>query len=573
MSPARFVLALPRDSLAPLQILREEMPRAKVRAPAWLWTNEAMPVSTVAGGSFIIGHCFSRRGSHRSLDRLDHCPDAQALSQALLRERWGAYLVLVRDAGSGRWQAMCDPSGLLPVFRLLTSSHAILSSDAALLEQASGIKLSISWNSVLDHLMQPDLRQRATCLAGVDELPPGVLLDPCAQDAPEQALWTPGDHLPTHEALPFEAARDELRAVAINVLAAWQDVLGPVAVAVSGGVDSSFVCGALAAGGYEFGCITLATSDASGDERHFARLLASHLGRPLKELMYDPTALGPHVFASQGLPRPSRRTFVSVVDRMLASCAADLGAAVVLDGNSGDNLFCYLHSAAPVADRLRSEGPGRGAFSTLLDMCRVTGCDIPTIAAETLRKLRRYSTEPPFEPDTRFLATDEGQSTAVGSLVGWPNLVAASYPGKRDHVALIARGLHHIHGVSCHAPRFSPLMSQPLLEACLRIPTWLWPKGGVNRALARSAFAAELPPELFTRTAKPGPDSFILRAFERNRGETMAMLRDGLLAENGLLDIRQLDQFRKGEAANDWRTVRRLIDLAEAENWARSWQA
>jgi asparagine synthase (glutamine-hydrolysing) len=115
-------------------------------------------------------------------------------------------------------------------------------------------------------------------------------------------------------------------------------------------------------------------------------------------------------------------------------------------------------------------------------------------------------------------------------------------------------------------------MSQPLLETCLRIPTWLWPQGGVNRALARSAFASELPAPLRSRTVKPGPDSFIRAAFERNRTGLHALLREGLLASNGLLDLEGLDEAFAPDERSDGQSVRRILDLAEAENWARSWR-
>jgi len=110
-----------------------------------------------------------------------------------------------------------------------------------------------------------------------------------------------------------------------------------------------------------------------------------------------------------------------------------------------------------------------------------------------------------------------------------PLETVASFTPKRDHIALILRSRHNIHGISWRAPRLSPLMCQPLLETCLRIPTWLWPQGGVNRALARSAFASELPAPLRSRTVKPGPDSFIRAAFERNRTGLHTLLREGLL--------------------------------------------
>lgn len=573
MSAARFVLALPRDPRAPSKILGKADRRAQHQASAWLWTNEAMPVVAIGHGSVVVGHCFSRGCPKRDPDSFQHLQNPTAYARSLLRKHWGAYVAVLRNERSGCWQVMCDPSGLLPVFRLLTPTHIILASDPELLQEASGQNLEVCWKGMLDHLLHPDMRQRTTCLMGVDELPPGVLLDLGDTDAPDQVLWKPSDHFPADPSLTFDHARAQLRAVATDVLAAWEEALGTVAVAVSGGVDSSFICGGLAAAGRGFGCITLATTDASGDERHFARLLAEHLGRPLQELTYDPAVLGSHSLASRGLPRPSRRTFVSAVDAMLAHGGTKLGAAVVLDGNVGDNLFCYLYSAVPVADRLRVHGPGLGALSTLLDMCRVTGCDIPMMARGTLRELGHNRRAPSRHLDMRFLNTDAGGCGDIEPLTPWLAEVDGPHKGKRDHIALILRGQHNIHGISSRAPRLSPLISQPLLETCLQIPTWLWPKGGINRALARSAFAPELPADLFNRTAKPGPDSFIRHAFERNRAQIYALLRDGLLADHGLLDLMQLDLVFAGNAANDWTDVRRVLDLAEAENWARTWQA
>jgi asparagine synthase (glutamine-hydrolysing) len=573
MTSSHFILALPRHRPCLPGIVREPEPRPLRQGSASLWASDTMPVMPMQESALVIGRCFASGQSGIDPDRLLVASDVVASARSMLRKVWGAYVAILYDARCGVWQVMGDPSGLLPVFRCFTPTHVLLSSDPALFATVSGRRLEVRWNGMLAHLMQPDMRQRATCLRDVDELPPGVLLDPCALDGEEQVLWRPSDHFPQDPRLSFGAACEELRTVAIDVLGAWRRALGPVAVAVSGGVDSSLICGALAAGDHPFGCITLATSEASGDERHYARLLANHLGRSLKELIYDPAALNAYSFASCGLPRPSRRTFVSVVDAMLARGAAELGAAVVLDGNAGDGLFCYLYSAAPVADRLRALSPRSGAFSTLLDMCRVTGCDVPTMARETLKELRRGTGTPLPDCDLRLLAAGAREAQDSEPLVSWHEGSDGPHQGKRDHVALILRSRHNIHGISSHAPRLSPLMSQPLLETCLRIPTWLWPRGGINRALARSTFAAELPASLYSRTVKPGPDSFIRAAFEQNRTGLHALLRQGLLAGNGLLDLDALDQAFARGAKDDGRIIPRLLDLAEAENWARSWQA
>lgn len=130
---------------------------------------------------------------------------------------------------------------------------------------------------------------------------------------------------------------------------------------------------------------------------------------------------------------------------------------------------------------------------------------------------------------------------------------------------------NHVHGITGPLARFSPLASQPLVEFCLRVPSWLWASGGVNRALARAAFADRLPSEVTARTSKAGPDSFVRIAFARNRDAIRERLQDGLLSAHRLLDRQALDDAFRVDAFGTGVLVDRILDLLEAENWARSW--
>ena len=54
------------------------------------------------------------------------------------------------------------------------------------------------------------------------------------------------------------------------------------------------------------------------------------------------------------------------------------------------------------------------------------------------------------------------------------------------------------------AERLSPLFSQPVMELCLRIPTYVLTHGGWDRAVARRAFYHDLPPQIRNRRNKGG---------------------------------------------------------------------
>ena len=576
MKALRFVLAVPLQKPRCFQKIESAVELDQVCAGGpRLWTDDGVPIIDQGDAGQIVGLVFSKT-STTPLRCLP--PDAPvkdgpaALAAWLMRACWGGYVAFLSDRATGRIEAIVDPSGLCPVYRSKTLTHIILASDPDLIRTTSGAPLVVSWQALRSYLIRPELRQISTCLVSITELPPGELVRIDERSLRGERIWRPDDFMPGRITMSFDEAAEELRAIAIPVIGAWAKILGPVAVAASGGVDSSLICAALKAGDENFNCVTISTADASGDERAFVHMLGDHLGVQTKSAIYDPKTVDPQRGVSAGLARPTRKAFMAALDTALFQAGRSVGANVIFDGNGGDNLFCFLHSSAPIVDRLRSEGLGRGVFLTFLDMCRVTGCDMPTMARATMRRLSRHGF-PKWPADTGLLAGEPEAHEEIEPLTLWFQTDVGRHGGKRDHLALIMKAQHHVHGLtSCGLPRFSPLMSQPLVEFCLGIPTWVWPEGGINRALARSAFAAELPREILTRTSKSGPDSFIRRSFDQHRPTIRKLLMDGLLAQHDVIDRSAVEYALNTDVISGGDIVYRLLDLAEAESWARSWQ-
>lgn len=576
MKALRFVLAAPLQKPQLFQKIETAVELDQVCAGGpRLWTNDGVPIIDLGEAGHIVGLVFPKTSTTPL-----RCfpPDAPlkggpaALAAWLMRACWGGYVAFLSDRATGRIEAIVDPSGLFPVYRSKTPTHIILDSHPDLVRTASGAPLVVSWQALRSYLIRPELRQISTCLVGITELPPGELVRIDERSLRGERIWRPDDFMPGRITMSFDEAAEELRAIAIPVIGAWAKILGPVAVAASGGVDSSFICAALKAGDENFTCVTISTADASGDERAFVHMLGDHLGIQTKSAIYDPKTVDPQRGVSAGLARPTRKAFMAALDTALFQAGRSVGANVIFDGNGGDNLFCFLHSSAPVVDRLRCEGLGRGVFLTFLDMCRVTGCDMPTMARATMRRLSRHEF-PKWPADNSLLAGVPEALEGFEPLTPWFQTDVGRHGGKRDHLALIMRAQHHVHGLTtCGLPRFSPIMSQPLIEFCLGIPTWMWPEGGINRALARSAFAAELPREILARTSKSGPDSFIRRSFDQHRPTIRNLLMDGLLAQHEVIDRCAVDNALNTDVISGGDIVYRLLDLAEAESWARSWQ-
>ena len=94
--------------------------------------------------------------------------------------------------------------------------------------------------------------------------------------------------------------------------------------------------------------------------------------------------------------------------------------------------------------------------------------------------------------------------------------------------------------------RISPLCSQPLMELCLRIPTYVLTHAGWDRAVARRAFYDDLPPEIRNRRNKGGIEEHLRFTLEHNRGFLRELLLDGALVREGIVDRTRLADVLSG---------------------------
>lgn len=516
-----------------------------------------------AGPLLLVGELFTASGDPVTMLGPGQT-NAIVMSQGrwLTANLWGRYLAFWVDPRDNAAWAMRDPSGAVPLYRLTDDGEVTLfSSRLALPDDLRGM-LAIDREGLAHRLAYPALPTRATGLAGVAEILPGEAVR-VASGGQGGALWSPWTFAGDDDGPGPEAVR---QAVDVAVSALSRNA-GPLLLELSGGLDSSILAGSLAAAGRTFRGATLVTPGAGGDERRYAQAVADRCRIALAELSLGPDALDFLVVPQAPDVRPSGYAILSAIDQRFRDCAAADGATLV-SGTGGDNVFCALRSAAPLLDRLAADG-WPAARSTARDLARLTQVSTTQTALAAWRYWRADRARPVrWRQDRTLLAPDVVPPLRPHP---WLERPPRSRPGTRAHIVAILRA----HAVIATLERardgrmLFPLVAQPVVEACLRIPSWRWVAGGVDRAIARQAFADRLPELVRARRTKGRLSSLLAPAFDRQRTAIRELLCDGILADLGLIDRDAIAAAAAAPANYDGSTYMRLLELADAELWAR----
>lgn len=527
------------------------------------------------GRGAVIGDLFSRR----------HIPEKiQAASpelarrtfrtgaQHLIDDCWGGYVAVVRN-DEGLIQVLRDPSGAMPCYYFRTPAATVIFSDVETLMAAGFQAPDIDWPYMLRHLLAYDLRAPETGLTGINELLAGFRLTVNTASPTVRQCWSPWDYVLPEPAISSQEVAINLRHTVTATVRAWAGCFDHVLLGVSGGLDSSIIAACLTGQETRLTCLTMVTDEADGDERRYAGILSAALGLTLLERSHDLGRIDITRPTAAHLPRPLLYAFGQSEHETKFAIARERAIGAFFSGIGGDNVFCHMVSPAPIIDRLRAEGLHSGVFTTINDICRLTGCSFPELLKAGLPRLLDRRASYRWMANTRFISRDALSDVTEPLTHPWLVAPAGALPGKLAHIAMLTRIQGTTDGFSRLEipPQINPLLSQPIVEACLRIPTWQWCEGGRNRSVARLAFSEDLPAAIINRRSKGGPDSFAFDVLESNKALLRGHLLEGILAQHGLLDLDALENCLDARHWIPGDDYVRLSALAEAEAWVRHW--
>lgn len=575
MTPGYLLIVTTRDLDSQTMINRvarnTRLTLARAQSRVAVFVDERCPVISAGDQSCVLGNLFRRRGPAEPVVSVGG-PEAAAIArtsgEALFSQFWGGWVAAIDDGAEVR--VLRDPSATFPCYFVRGSDATAFASDAAVLVDAGLASVAIDYAELGRHLLGAGMPSQKTSLHKVEELFPGFGLRVTDPAAPQQACWAPWEHVDPRPELLVDAER--LGRTVRHSVQSWTANRGRLLLSVSGGLDSSIVAACLKRAGADLTCLTMFSDDPSGDERSYARALCDHLDLPLLERPYRlddvdvSKALGPQ------LPRPTDRAQGLAYEQVHLTVAHEIGADAFVTGGGGDSVFGYSQSAACVADRLLSGDSVSGVLASLMDVSRQTGCSLLDASRQAWSILRAGRA---YRPWSNPLFLDRNLVADLGIPAfdhPWLSAPKGALPGKAAHIASILRIQQSFESSRAQfLPDLNPLMSQPIIETCLAVPSWEWRSGGRDRSLAREAFAAELPPLILDRRRKGGPGHFAGQILDQFRGEIRERVLGGRLAGHGLVDKQALDQClgQVRPIADEDRV--RILEFTAVEAWLDNW--
>lgn len=560
---------------------------------AGLGTGPSAVYPLPRAGGVVLGTLFSRGFGAEASSRAGVFDDVEATrivatgGKHLLEKYWGRYVALIRAKDSPEVLVLRDPSGTLPCWYTEHDGVSIVCSDIEDCRDLGALTFTINWDYVAGRVAHAPLQVRDTALNEVSEIQPGERLHIRAGAVTREIAWNPIEIARSAPLQSPEEAMVLLRAAAVDCVHAWASCYDGIVHNLSGGLDSSIVLSCLrsAPSRPRVTCLNYFRHGPGEDERRYARLMAQHASAELVEYEPDPADVRlDDLYHLCRTPRPWFYLYGLQHARFEAALAAQYGASAMFTGAGGDSVFYQARGDLALCDFVLDRGLGRGLLAAAVDAARVSKQSIWPLLLKALRyriwspKWDPVGMSKPFKRTIVTPAVVDMAKRNRSLSHPWltPENVAGVPPGILWHIMSLSMPPAYYGSFqwSGDLEKILPLLGQPLVELCLRIPTYHLIQGGRDRALARRAFEGDLPRQIVRRYAKGRVDRSTRNILDANLDFVRELLLDGLLVRRGLLDRAGLELYLSREhSPADFQYNEILYEHVSTEAWLRSWGA
>ncbi len=511
--------------------------------------------------------------------------------RSLVSSHWGSYVLFLRPPGSSAVHVFRSPMGSLPCFWTDRNGVSLLFSNPRHLVDASLVSLDVNWDHIRAQSIGGDYLGVETGISGVFSLIPGECLEFCAGTRLRQTYWSPKSVRTDEAHTSIETAAATLRSATAHAIDSVASAHETLLVTLSGGFDSSVVLSYASSAPTRPRVIGVNFhSRHSGDERRYARSMSQNTGTQLVEVQLSSNAQLARVLSCSLTASPVPHLTAFETEPVLLELADANRATGILTGQLGDDVFGHAHGPEMLVDCMAQCHLGRYTFLAFLDYAtlqRISLLRALSLALAFRRRWARSSSWSFYEYRRNTLGPIPGALTTDAAVHQYENtLPRFLHPWLQDTGEMALGRIQSIHSMICATSRWiqsgfsevtdgfmlRPLASQPIVEAALRIPTYLHFSGGQNGAVARRAFGSRLSQEVLQRGKGKGtPELWMSDLLSQNSALLRETLLDGLLVGERILDRSRVERALTPNRSLPSTGVGELINQLQIEAWLRQW--
>ena len=475
----------------------------------------------------------------------------------------GDFAIALVEHNTGRVVLARDRAGARPLYYTFWQGRVAFASEYKALLALPGLQRSVDLASLQQLQASKTVPADATLLDGVHQVPAGsyVVLEPgrAVERAQTNRYWTPALNLDRRSS--FDALADEVRATFVDAVDAR--IADPIAISLSGGIDSIAILAAARRLRPDARILTFSAGDSEDDpELVRARRAVEHFRTEHHEAVFDPARL-PDLMPVLvwHLEDPIARTETLMAYELCRIASSH--ASVLLRGDGADGLFAGMprHRLLALGGRV---APARGVTA---DVYRFTQSGTrPDTRLGRLLVDRHFAKKIP--PVPVVLGAPEPPPAAV--LPSGPEMLnEVLVHGPRHALPMLLQKVERMHA-AFGMRSLSPFTDSRMLALATRIPSRFKHDGRRDKKIFRRSMAGLLPPELAALPKHPQRIRETAPFCDALEQLADRWLTPDAVARRGLLDAGTVRRLLNRPAGGIWAPehAMRIWTLIGTEIWA-----
>jgi len=554
-------------------------------------TLVAYPLARESG--VVLGTVFHRAGScdsdaegaaHELLFSDSETDEiVESHGRSLMDSCWGRYVAFITIASQQTVWIAKDPTGRLPCFFSQRSRLTLVFSHMPDCIALGTGPLDINWKFIAARIALGCGRPDDTGIENIAELCGGECLEIRGTRSTRCLYWNPLSLFGRGVIEDPKLLAQRIRSTAMSCAGAWASKHEGLIHELSGGLDSSIVlaCLADAPSRPHLTCLTCYRPEGRSDERPWAKLAAQsrfceRVEHPRSEFIdfSQLSALRPSASP------PLTHAFIEI-DGLERRLADQYHATAISSGDGGDSLFGSPSVRFSALDYARRHGIRPELLRIASDVALLGNTSAWSVLSKSLRYAlsNQDRDDIAYLRDARLLASAEVREPILAAKCSYahPWFRSGPLPQGAGEILMFLTLPDPFYPQLADpdegVERVYPLYSQPLVELCASIPSYLHFDEGRDRGLARRAFSNDVPAPILDRSWKDRVQGFPEEILRANLPYFREMLLDGILEKEGYLDRAAVEHTLSGETVKGTASVGEILDHVLVEAWLRSWSA